>query len=366
MNYAVRRHHQSVVVQSFPIANRRIQRAMSSLRTALNTEQSGLTQHLASVSFSSSWEDAEDSDCVVTLNYEQAIQDKEAWREAARVVCAKLRLAQMTGRSKGCVLQALENVDAIVRDTLWLSPSDKGDRLEWTVYVSFTESILSPIPVQYEKPEGAFFHPNARAMLHALEWMLQRVSLVARRQRSSSGPRLLELYCGFGAHTVALARSSLLQSIVAVELDGRLVKACKRNCELNNIAVSSGQNRNPENAVTTATVDIVLDDAGGWARDYLGSSCGGKETQGPRHRESFDILLVDPPRQGLHEQVCRMAISGSFQHVLYVSCGHEALTRDLAILCEGFEVVDCALLDLFPGTDAVESLVHLQRHTSNG
>jgi tRNA/tmRNA/rRNA uracil-C5-methylase (TrmA/RlmC/RlmD family) len=70
-------------------------------------------------------------------------------------------------------------------------------------------------------------------------------------------------------------------------------------------------------------------------------------------------LLVDPPRSGLHESVCRLA--AGVMHILYISCGHEALLRDLNILGEMFEVVDCVLLDLFPGTRSVESLVHLQR-----
>ena len=108
---------------------------------------------------------------------------------------------------------------------------------------------------------------------------------------------------------------------------------------------------------TTTTVEIVLADAAVWARDY--SSASGSSIA------DFDILLVDPPRQGLDERVCRMAIEGSFQHFLYISCGRDALVRDLDLLSNDFEVVDCTLLDLFPQTDAVESLVHLQRRKTN-
>ena len=76
----------------------------------------------------------------------------------------------------------------------------------------------------------------------------------------------------------------------------------------------------------------------------------------------YSILLVDPPKSGLDEQVCDMVINGPFEHVIYVSCGRRALLRDLMRMGdEYFVVADCLLIDLFPGTDSVESLVHLRR-----
>jgi 23S rRNA (uracil1939-C5)-methyltransferase len=78
----------------------------------------------------------------------------------------------------------------------------------------------------------------------------------------------------------------------------------------------------------------------------------------------FDILLVDPPRLGLGDKICQMAIQGSFQHILYISCGRHALKRDLERLDATFQIVNCHVLDLFPRTDSVESLVHLKRRTA--
>ena len=79
------------------------------------------------------------------------------------------------------------------------------------------------------------------------------------------------------------------------------------------------------------------------------------------YSRDYTILLVDPPRAGLSANVCRMAIEGNFQHLIYISCGKEALLRDIEMLNSNFEIADCTLIDLFPRTDAVESLVHLQR-----
>ena len=75
----------------------------------------------------------------------------------------------------------------------------------------------------------------------------------------------------------------------------------------------------------------------------------------------FDVLLVDPPRQGLDEQVIKLATTSNIKNLLYVSCGRHALKRDLALLDKVFEIVDILLTDLFPRTDSVETLTHLRR-----
>ena len=83
--------------------------------------------------------------------------------------------------------------------------------------------------------------------------------------------------------------------------------------------------------------------------------------------EAFDVLLVDPPRQGLDSSVLKLAMSGEFSDMLYVSCGREALKRDLQVLCEDhFEVANLCVTDLFPRTDSVETLVHLRIKKDRG
>jgi 23S rRNA (uracil1939-C5)-methyltransferase len=61
-----------------------------------------------------------------------------------------------------------------------------------------------------------------------------------------------------------------------------------------------------------------------------------------------------------------LALKGQFKYMIYISCGRRALLRDLETLCAGgFNVADLAVIDLFPGTDAVESLVLLERGGNN-
>ena len=48
----------------------------------------------------------------------------------------------------------------------------------------------------------------------------------------------MEMYCGCGAHTLPIAKSGLVDEVVAVEMDGRLAKACLRNCVNNGLTAS--------------------------------------------------------------------------------------------------------------------------------
>jgi tRNA/tmRNA/rRNA uracil-C5-methylase (TrmA/RlmC/RlmD family) len=342
VQYAIRRDQQAEVIYSFPIANVRIQHAMIGVEEHLNGDGvlklHNLRKHLTSVTFSSSWKDTEDMDCFLTLHYGSPIDDEALWQAQAQHLSRAVNLTQITGRSKNRITRALPDVQSITRDFVCLScPKGTSD---WSVTLlsaldaNESSSSLCRV-VEYHKPEGAFCHPNSIAMCRSLEWMLCRLSAI----ESETGRlgRMLEMYCGCGAHTAALMRSGLLCEIVAVELDKRLVDACRINLALNQ--TTKGQCKK---------YSVHLADAGNWAKQNLTGA-------------DFDILLVDPPRYGLDDRVCHMAINGIFQHVLYISCGHEALVKDLRVLSKAFDVVDCMLIDLFPQTASVESLVHLRR-----
>jgi 23S rRNA (uracil1939-C5)-methyltransferase len=343
MKYAVRKNKEPVIIETFAIANRRIQTAMTKFRDAIDEEKMGaIRRNLTSISFSSPWRDKidryscdEGMGCLLTLHYNAPIADECTWRKLALELCGDVSFKQITGRSRKQVFRALNDGKTTVNDTIWMEFQD----YQWNV-ACFEPATISRgsivRKVVYEKPEGSFCHPNARVMCCALTWILNRIALI--RNCSGTRGRLLEMYCGFGAHTMALLQSDLLETIVAIECDTRLVKFLRINYMLNKQINSMTDLR------------IFTADAGRWA----------KNSQNILYQE-FDILLVDPPRQGLDKNVCEMACRGSFQDFLYISCGREALVRDLALLGNEYDVVDCLLLDLFPQTDSVESLVHLRR-----
>jgi tRNA/tmRNA/rRNA uracil-C5-methylase (TrmA/RlmC/RlmD family) len=471
--YAMRSKGQPVLLgtkNSFPIATRRIQSAMKEFMDCINninntiiTTSSIANKYLTSCTFSSAWNDVPDADCVLTLNYDQQYLDLDdddddnknknkiawKWKQEAQLLCQKIRLRQINGRSKGTLLSVRgeegdnknndnsrvvcnddndndkndEEKEATIRDTVYLRRSDccnndndndnnnNNDKtttmkVKWNVSLEGQQQ-QSPtggsviFPVHYEKPETAFYHPNPNAMTKALAWMLDRltcISISKQNANSDSKLKLLEMYCGCGAHTVALGRSGLISQILAIELDPRLVRSCEKNISLNGL-----QN----------LIKVYRGDAGRWSKeesrrrrrnrqrsralvkttnsDTMMRNNNNEDDNGSCY---YDVLLVDPPRQGLDEEVCRMAMmtmsddddnndddnkghgtssgdnsnnshggGGCFQNILYVSCGHEALLRDLERLSPVYEVVNCAQMDLFPRTDSIETLVHLRKRT---
>ena len=353
VDYAMREQKQPIPLGSdfFPIATLRIQRAMKDLlEKILNASSSSfvaMKRNVTSVTFSSAWNDVPESDCIVTLHYDKPL-DQENWKTEASIACDMLDLRQLNGRSRKCLVSAKDEEKCqSIRDRLWLYRLPTNDAWRVTLNpVNSRELIKDVISVQYEKPHTAFYHPNARAMTQSLEWLLSRLSLIVRDSPSSRRPSLLEMYCGCGAHTMPLLMSGLLEEIVAVELDVRLVDALRNNVFINKAAADDGHEQ-----IQRTPLKLVQGDAGDWAKRVTNN-------QFNKH----DILLVDPPRNGLDEKVCQLAVAvESLQHLLYVSCGRQALLRDLERLSPAFKVVDCALVDLFPRLDAIETLVHLQR-----
>lgn len=334
----MRSQHHPVLIGSevFPIATPRIQVAMKGLLQALNSTHDS-DAHLTSVSFVSSWNE---TDCVITLHYDAPF-DEEAWKVQAEEMCRQLNLLCIIGRSKGRVV-SVGSDKRTLSDTVWLSPTNGG-------YSASLDEQHDAVCVLYEKPVTAFFHPNGRVMLQALEWLMTRLQSIVDYY---GGPcNMLEMYCGCGAHTVAVASTGLLRMIVTVELDGRLVEACVANCKRNQCYC--------DNVISGRTpVHVDKGDASEWALKSLRAR---KQHSSTLFALDYQVLLVDPPRMGLDHTVCEMALEGTFEHILYISCGRQALQRDLDILEKCFDVDDCILLDLFPRTDSVETLVHLKR-----
>ncbi len=74
-----------------------------------------------------------------------------------------------------------------------------------------------------------------------------------------------------------------------------------------------------------------------------------------------DTVITDPPRAGMHEDVCKMLLNASPEKIVYVSCNPATQARDLKILSEKYEIVAVQPVDMFPHTVHVENVVGLVR-----
>lgn len=240
----------------------------------------------------------------------------EVWLAAAREFQSALRAALAAS-------DAQANVEVVGR---W-----KRRRLAVSrdsVTESFT--LSDGRTLSYQQPEGQFSNPNAPCEVHCLDWLCDQAAAVQKACRP--GPaRLLELHCGGGNNTVALA--PYFDEVLAVEINRVLADAAEENLRSNGVC----------------NVQLVRAPS---------ATMQGRVSGGPDEAE-LQAVLVDPPRSGLDEET--RTLVASFQHVLYISCNPDALAADLAVLNDSHVVLAFALFDMFPFTTHVECAVRLQR-----
>ena len=140
-----------------------------------------------------------------------------------------------------------------------------------------------------------------------------------------------DLYCGAG--TISLYVAPKVKHVVGVELVDEAVQNARRNAAANGIS-----------NVTFETGDMMtLFDA-----EFIG-----------RHGKP-DVLIVDPPRAGLHPKVVRQIGELAPERFIYVSCNPQSQAKDLSYLTDTFEVVQVQPVDLFPHTHHIESVAQLR------
>ena len=72
-----------------------------------------------------------------------------------------------------------------------------------------------------------------------------------------------------------------------------------------------------------------------------------------------DVMIVDPPRAGMHEDVVNVILNAAPRRIVYVSCNPATQARDLALLDSKYRVTAVQPVDMFPHTHHVENVVRL-------
>jgi 23S rRNA (uracil1939-C5)-methyltransferase len=76
-----------------------------------------------------------------------------------------------------------------------------------------------------------------------------------------------------------------------------------------------------------------------------------------------DIIITDPPRNGMHEKVVRAIRDAGPAKIVYVSCNPATQARDLALLNDLYTLEVCQPVDMFPHTQHVENIALLRRRS---
>ena len=174
---------------------------------------------------------------------------------------------------------------------------------------------------------NAFFQPNtaqARAMY----------AIVRAYSELQGDEVIFDLYSGIGSISLYMARYA--RQVVGFENQESAVQNALRNARANRI----------DNCF------FALVDA--------------KEALTPvflRRHGCPNLLITDPPRPGMHVDVCRRIAQVRPQRIIYVSCNPATQARDLKLLCESYSIEAVQPIDLFPQTHHIENIVKLRRQS---
>ncbi len=166
---------------------------------------------------------------------------------------------------------------------------------------------------------NSFFQTNSRSA-HLL------YDQVVKYAEPKKTDKVLDLYSGTG--TIPLYLADLVDQVVGMEITESAVRDAKRNAEengINNCSFVCGDTRK-----TVGSLDY--------------------------HPH---IVIVDPPRAGMHKDVLANVLELAPERIVYVSCNPATLARDLDLMSARYDITEIQPVDLFPHTYHIESVARL-------
>ena len=164
----------------------------------------------------------------------------------------------------------------------------------------------------------------------AREFITEYISSEAATEGGAAGDKIVyDLYSGTG--TIAQLVAPVAKKVIGVEIVEEAVWAARKNVKLNGL-------HNCE--FIAGDVLKVLDEI----------------------IEKPDVIILDPPRDGVHPKALKKIIGYGVEHILYISCKASSLARDLeTFLANGYRAQRCVTIDQFPWTTGVEVIMMMQR-----
>jgi 23S rRNA (uracil1939-C5)-methyltransferase len=184
----------------------------------------------------------------------------------------------------------------------------------------------------FEEMEGLKFKINAKSFYQTNSEQAYQLYKVTRDFADLNGNELVyDLYTGTG--TIAQFVAKKAKKVVGIESVPDAIMAAKENAQLNGI----------EN------VDF-----------YVGDMKHVFDENFIRQHGHPDVIITDPPRDGMHKEVVQQILNIAPKKVVYVSCNSATQARDLALMKEHYKITKVQPVDMFPQTFHVENVVLLE------
>jgi len=202
------------------------------------------------------------------------------------------------------------------------------------------DSLNDQLPVLYkgndhlvEEMEGLKFRIGPKSFYQTNTRQALQLYTVARDFAGLTGSETVyDLYTGTG--TIAIFVARMAGKVIGVEYVDEAVKDAVVNSEINNIKNTSFFS--------------------GDMKDILSGSFFEKNGRP-------DVIITDPPRAGMHEDVVKIIERAAPSKIVYVSCNPATQARDILLLSESYEVTRVQPVDMFPHTHHVENVVLLEK-----
>ncbi|MCK0109897.1 23S rRNA (uracil(1939)-C(5))-methyltransferase RlmD [Flavobacteriaceae bacterium S0825] len=185
----------------------------------------------------------------------------------------------------------------------------------------------------FEEMEGLKFKINAKSFYQTNSEQAYELYKITRDFAGLTGSELVyDLYTGTGTIAQFVAKNA--KHVVGVESVPDAITAAKENAQLNNID----------------NVEFYVGDMKNvFNQEFINT-----------HGQP-DIIITDPPRDGMHKDVVKQILNISPEKIVYVSCNSATQARDLALMDSVYKVTKTQAVDMFPQTHHVENVVLLER-----
>lgn len=174
---------------------------------------------------------------------------------------------------------------------------------------------------EFEISANSFFQTNTKGAHLLYKTVKEYAGL-------TGDENVLDLYCGTG--TISIFLSDAAKKITGMEIMESSIKDAKNNCRLNNI----------ENC------EFIQGDIRNNIADI---------------KNTPDVIIIDPPRAGMHKDVVNSLIQLGSERIVYVSCNPATLARDLAMFKDRYRILEIQPVDMFPHTWHIESVAKLSK-----
>jgi 23S rRNA (uracil1939-C5)-methyltransferase len=174
---------------------------------------------------------------------------------------------------------------------------------------------------EFDISANSFFQTNSRGAETLYRTVMAYAGLTGNET-------VFDLYSGTG--TIAICLSKTAKRVIGFEIVDAAITNAEKNCLKNGVS-----------NCTFYRGDI---------KDRL------SEVEHPP-----DVMVIDPPRDGMHKSVVQQVLNMLPARIIYVSCNPATLARDLGLMKDAYRVVEVQPVDMFPHTFHIESVASLQK-----